>query len=150
MGPASMSVSQIRFEGYKKALQKHGVPYDTSLVKAVDFTPASTYKAMNLLMKIKAPPTGIYTFKNYISLDVIHFLKKYYPLKLKKIDVVGFGNLPLLQYLDHKPSASIEENSYTMGIEAAQLIFRNMEVQESEQKEISHHIKVPCKLVVHH
>jgi len=149
MGPASMQVSQIRFEGYKKALQKHHIAYDASLCKVVDFTPASTYKATSLLMKIKFPPTAIFTFKNYISLDVIHYLKKNYPFKLKKIDLVGFGNLPLLQYLDHKPAASIEENSYVMGIEAAQLVFRNINLQESEEKEISHHIKVPCKLVVH-
>lgn len=149
MGPASMQVSQIRFEGYKKGLHKHHIPYDASLCKVVDFTPASTSKAMNLLMKMKAPPTAIFTFKNYISLDVIHYLKKNYPSKLKKIDVVGFGNLPLLQHLDHKPSASIEENSYAMGMEAAQLLFRNMDIEESEQKEISHHIKVPCKLVIH-
>ena len=121
----------ISFEGYKKALKKHDIPFDASLVKAVDFTPASTYKAMNHLMKMKSPPTAIFTFKNYISLDVIHYLKKNYPSRLKKIDLVGFGNLPLFQHLDHKPSASIEENSYAMGIEAAQLIFLNMELQES-------------------
>lgn len=150
MGPASMLVSQIRFEGYKKALHKHHIAYDTSLVKVVDFTPASTYKAINLLMKIKSPPTAIFTFKNYISLDVIHYLKKKHPSRLKEIDLVGFGNLPLLQYLDHKPSASIEENSYDMGIAAAQLLFRNINLQESEEEEILHHIKVPCKLVIHH
>jgi LacI family transcriptional regulator len=150
MGPTSMQVSQIRFEGYKKALHKHHIAFDASLCKVVDLTTASTHKAMNLLMKIKSPPTAIFTFKNYISLDVIHYLKKNYPSRLKKIDLVGFGNLPLLQYLDHKPSASIEENSYAMGLEAAQLLFRNINLQESEEKEISHHIKVPCKLVIHH
>lgn len=150
MGPASMQVCQLRYEGYKKALQKHHIEYDASLVKVVDLTTTSTNKAIQDLMKMKSPPTAIFTFKNYISLDVIHYLKKNFPNRLKKIDLVGFGNLPLIQHLDHKPSASIEENSYAMGIEAAQLIFRNMDIQESEQKEVSHHIKVPCKLVVHH
>ena len=84
MGPASMQVSQIRFEGYKKALKKHDIPFDASLVKAVDFTPASTYKAMNHLMKMKSPPTAIFTFKNYISLDVIHYLKKKLSLSFEK------------------------------------------------------------------
>jgi LacI family transcriptional regulator len=149
MAPASMPISRIRFEGYKKALQKHRIPYDASLVKAVDFTPATTYTAMDLLMKLKFPPTGIFTFKNYISLDVIHYIRKNHPSKLKKIDVVGFGNLPLLQYLDHKPSASIEENSYAMGTKAAQLVFKNIALRETAQTEAPQHIKVPCKLVVH-
>ncbi|MBA3675401.1 MAG: hypothetical protein H0W75_10700, partial [Chitinophagaceae bacterium] len=94
------------------------------------------------------PPTAIFTFKNYITLDAIEFLKNKYPAQLDKVDFVGFGNLPLLQYLDHKPIASIEENSYQIGLEAAQLLFKKITLQESEEKEISH-IKVPCKLVVH-
>ncbi len=149
MGPVSMPVSEIRFEGYKKALKEHRIPYDASLCKVVDFTRASTNKAMKLLMKMKSPPTAFFTFKNYISLDVIHFLKAHYSSKLKKIDVVGFGNLPLFQYLDYKPSA-IDENPRAMGIEAAQLIFRLIVMQETDQKEVSHHIKVPCKLVIYH
>ena len=100
-------------------------------------------------MNLKSRPTAIFTFKNYISLDAMLFLKKYHLNLLHKIDVVGFGNLPLLQYLDHKPSASVEENSYAMGVEAAQLLFRNIELEETGQAPISRHIKVPCKLIVH-
>jgi DNA-binding LacI/PurR family transcriptional regulator len=149
MGPASMSVSQIRYEGYVKALEKHHVRLNASFIKEVDFTPASTYKAMSSLMKLKSPPTAIFTFKNYISLDVIQYLKKYNPAEVNTIDVVGFGNLPLFQYLDHKPAASIDENSYTMGIEAARLLFSSMKLETPEQTINSQHIKVPCKLVIH-
>jgi LacI family transcriptional regulator len=149
MGPESMSVSQKRLEGYKAALKKNKIPFDPELVKVVDLTEESTYSAMSQFMKMKSSPTGIFTFKNYITLDAIEFLKKNFPSRLKKIDFAGFGNLPLLRYLDHKPLASIEENSYRIGLEAAQLLFRNINLQESDDKEISHHIKVPCKLIIH-
>lgn len=148
MGPATMPLSQQRHEGYKKALARKGIPYDPVLVKEIDLTQEGTYKAMKKLMAIKNPPTAIFTFKNYASLDVINFLKKHHPSKVNKIEIAGFGNLPLIQHLDHKPVASIEENSYLMGIEAAQLIFKNISSQE--EPGISHHIKVPCRLVVHH
>lgn len=150
MGPPAMPVSQHRLEGYKTALAKKGIPYDMALVKEIDFTPASTNKAMKSLLRMKEPPTAIFIFKSYVSLEAISYLKKHHPDKLDKIDLVGFGNLPLIQYLDHKPLASIEENSHLMGIEAAQLLFRNITVQELEEKGLSHHIKVPCRLVVHH
>ena len=148
MGPESMSVSQLRLQGYKAALQKNNIKFESELVISVDLTEESTFSAMSKFMKLKAPPTAIFTFKNYISLDAIEYLKKKFPAKLKEIDFTGFGNLPLFQYLDHKPLASIEENSLMIGLEAAQLLFRNINLQESEQKEISH-IKVPCKLVIH-
>ena len=63
--------------------------------------------------------------------------------------MAGFGNLPLYHYLVYKPSASIEENSYQMGIETAQLIFKNINEHETEEKGTPHHIHVPCKLVFH-
>jgi len=149
MGPPTMMVSHSRLNGYKNALLKRNIQFDPALVKEIDFTAESTRKAMKALMNYKEPPTAIFSFKNYVSLDAISFLKKYYPSKVDKIDLVGFGNLPVIQYLDHKPVASIEENSYLMGIEAAQLLFRNINATESEEKEIAHHIKVPCKLVIH-
>ena len=149
MGPESLSVSQLRFEGYKKSLQQHNIVFDPSLVKIVDLTPEATFNAMQQLMKMKAPPTAIFTFKNYISLDAINYLKKKDPAQLKKIDFVGFGNLPLIRHLDHKPAASIEENSYEMGEEAARLIFQHIHSEDSGNPASIKKIQIPCSLVVH-
>jgi DNA-binding LacI/PurR family transcriptional regulator len=149
MGPESLSVSQLRFEGYKKSLQQHNIVFDPSLVKIVDLTPATTFKAMQQLMKMKDPPSAIFTFKNYISLDAINYLKKKDPAQLKKIDFVGFGNLPLIRHLDHKPAASIEENSYEMGEEAARLIFQHIHSEDLGKPVSIKKIQIPCRLVIH-
>ncbi|MEO5985180.1 MAG: LacI family DNA-binding transcriptional regulator [Ferruginibacter sp.] len=149
MGPESMVVSQIRLQGYKTALIKNKINFDPQLVKSVDLTEDSTFLAMSEYMKMKDSPTAFFTFKNYISLDAIEYLKKNNSSRLKKIVFTGFGNLPLFRYLDIKPIASIEENSYSIGLEAAQLLFKNINAQDSEEPKIPHHINVPCKLVVH-
>lgn len=149
MGPVSMGASQTRFNGYKKALQKNGIYFDPDLVKVVTLTTRSTFNAMIDLMKLKNPPTGIFTFKNYLSIDAIEYLRRHHPSKIKKIDFAGFGKLPLLQYLAKKPAASIDENSYQIGLEAAKLLFKKIDAQHTEQKKIPRHIKVPGKLVVH-
>ena len=119
-----MQTSQVRLEGYKQSFQKHKMPINQDLIKVADFTETATATAMKELMKLASPPTGIFTFKNYITLDAIDYLKRKYPDRLDKIDFVGFGNLPLLQYPDHKPLASIEESSYEMGEDAARLLFQ--------------------------
>ncbi len=149
MGPQSMQTCQVRLEGYIQALQKHKIPVDKKLIKVVDFTKNATASAMKELMNLPAHPTGIFTFKNYITLDAIDYLKRKYPDTLDKIDFVGFGNLPLLQYLDHKPLASIEESSYEMGEEAARLLFKMINDKDNTVIETSQHIQIPCKLVVH-
>ena len=99
------------------------------------------------LMRLKHPPTAIFTFKNDITLDAIWFLtKRNYPDKLSTIDFTDFGNLPFFDYLDHKPIASIEEDFYVVGKKAAELLFDII-----KNKEVAHpkKIEIPCKLVVH-
>lgn len=149
MGPDSMPVSHIRLEGYKKALEKNKIPFDNQLVKSVDLTKESTFHAMSRFMKMKSGPTGFFAFKNYTGLDAIEYLKKKEPEKLKSIDFVGFGNLPLLQYLDHKPIASIEERSYEMGEEAARLLFHIIGEQKTGDTRVVQHIQLHCKLQIH-
>jgi LacI family transcriptional regulator len=118
-------------------------------VKAVDFTEEATAEAMKCLMKLPDPPTAIFCFKNYMTLDAIEFLKKYHPDKIDVIDFAGFGNLPMLQYLDHKPSASIEESSFEMGIKAAELLLQAIENDGEEPTSMAINIQIPCKLVIH-
>ena len=66
-----------------------------------------------------------------------------------KMSIIGFGNLPLIQYLEDKPMGSIDENSFQMGVEAAQLIFDRIDQQEADEEPKPKFIKVPCKIVVH-
>ena len=147
MGPASMAVCQLRLEGYKKRLARHKIPFDASLVKEVDLTQKSTCKAIDQLLRMKSPPTAVFTFKNYISLDAIDHLKRKYPALKPAIEFVGFGNLPLIQHLDQKPAASIEENSFDMGIEAARLLFKHIHAADEMLPLVK--VEIPCKLVIH-
>src|SRR5258706_1048534 len=149
MGPESMAVSQKRLQGYKTALQKNKIGFDPHLVKIVDLTEESTFFAMSQFMKLKSPPTGIFNFKNYVSVDAIEFLKKKLPEMVNKIDFAGFGNLPLFRYLDHKPVASIEESSYEMGEEAARLLFQFIKEENYTDTRVVQHIQIHCQLVVH-
>lgn len=146
MGPESMPVCQARLQGYKEALKKNKIPINEQLIYSVDFTERSTFAAMDRFMKMKSPPTAFFTFKNYITLDAIEYLKKKYPEKLNTIDFVGFGNLPLFKYVDHKPVAWIDENSFEMGEEAAHLLFRIIKEDDSAPK-TARHIKISYKLI---
>lgn len=146
MGPSFLRTSQQRLHGYTKALEKAGIKPEKQLVIEIDFTREQTFKAVKKLMTLKHPPTAFFAFKNYVSLDVIQYFKQYHQNLLSKIAVTGFGNLPLISYLDHKPIASIDENSYQMGKEAAQLLFKKIE-SDSSFEGASVFIKVPGTLV---
>lgn len=149
MGPESMAVSQARLAGYKRALEKYNIPFHTDMVRSVDLTAEATFSAMSEFMKMKESPTAFFTFKNYISLDAIEYLKKNHPDKVDSIDFAGFGNLPLFQYLDKKPIASIEENSYEMGEKAASLLFEIIKGQKDLDARDAQHVQIDCNLLVH-
>lgn len=146
MGPQTLSTSFERLEGYKKALEKLHLPFDPQLLKAVDFSEAQTHQVMNELLQLKNPPTAFFVFKTYVSLDAINYIKKNRPKLLQKIDFIGFGNLPLIKYLDTKPKASLEENSYEMGLKAAGLL---MKLISNAADTTPASIKIPCKLIIH-
>lgn len=148
MGPKTLLTSHIRLEAYKNALIKNKIAYDESLVKETDFSKANTEKIVRELLLQKDPPTGFFMFKNYISIDAINFIAQKYPLKLKKIDIVGFGNFPLIKWLTNKPLASIDENSFIMGERAANLLFEKIEAIQENINSGTTHIKVPCKLIL--
>jgi DNA-binding LacI/PurR family transcriptional regulator len=147
MGPQTLQISQLRLEGYKQALKKNRIAVDPDLIKTVDFTKQETEKAMFELLQLATPPTAIFAFKNYVTLDAIRFLKKRYPDKVNRIDFTDFGNLSLFDYIDHKPVASIQENFYEVGKQAALLLFRMIN-EENENQEIKN-IEIPCELKVH-
>ncbi|HEV2832923.1 MAG TPA: LacI family DNA-binding transcriptional regulator [Hanamia sp.] len=148
MGPETLQISQVRFEGYKQAMEKYNLPLDNQLVKKVDFSRKDTEKAMSELMKLENPPTAIFTFKNDITLDAIGFLKRKYPTKLDFIDFTDFGILPLFDYLDHKPVASIEENFYEVGKQAAELLFQMIKGEDHSLNNSPQNVEIPCKLVI--
>lgn len=149
MGPEGMRTSHARYEGYKAALEAHHIPYRAELVQSVDLTRAGTCKAMEQLLQLAVPPTAIFTFKNYITLDATHYLKMHHPALLEKIQFTGFGNLPILHYLDHKPLASIEESSFEIGEEAARILFERLAEGDTESVVQYRSRQLPCRLVVH-
>lgn len=149
MGPEGMRTSQARYEGYKAALEANGLPFREELVQVVDLTPEATYRAMEQLLQLETPPTAIFTFKNYITLEALHYLKTQRPSLVDTIQFTGFGNLPILHYLDHKPLASIEESSFEIGEEAARILFERMaEGDKGEAAQYRSRI-LPCRLVEH-
>ena len=149
MGPRTLQISLVRLEGYKNALKKNNIPLDMELVKEVDFTNSETEKAIDELLKLKDPPTAIFTFKNDITLDAIRFIKSKYPDKIGLVDFTDFGNLPLFEYVDNKPIASVDENFYEVGKQAAILLFQMINEEGRDQNQNPKKIEIPCELVVH-
>lgn len=144
-GPTNVAASQQRRTGFEQALAEQRRLGDGLIHQPAGLTPTDTENAMAALMARPDYPTGMLTFKTYMALDAIAFMKQAYPERLHQVEFIGFGNLPLLKHLTHKPVASVEENPGIMGEEAMQLLIDLMSGARAEPT----HISVPGELIVH-
>lgn len=147
-GPVSWVASTERFLGYRDALLQHEIAYDPGLVKVSDLTPLGNQEAIKALLSTTPPPTAILTFKDYIMLDALQYLKRNKPASCcDALEFIGFGALPLFEYLDKQPLASIQEQPYQIGEKAASLLLDligNPGVEMPFQQ-----VALPCNLKVY-
>lgn len=90
------------------------------------------------------------TRKLNISISIVSkVLDTTFLLVLNSIDFTDFGNLPLFDYLDHKPIASVKEDFHEVGRQAAELLFQMIKGDNDSLKDHSQNVEIPCKLIIH-
>ena len=129
-GPSTLIASRDRQNGYVDGLKANDIPFDESLVFSTDLSVQGTKSAIDKLLTLKVVPTAVIAFKDYVALVAIQYLKSLGKKAPKKIEFVGFGNLPMLRYIDDLPLASLEEQSANIGRKSAELIIRRIENKE--------------------
>jgi len=131
-GPEEMKSCRERTNAYIDVLKKKRIKIDLSLVVTTDLTQEKTYEAMEKLLSLKQPPTAIVTINDYVALDAIQFARKA-KLKINKdICFVSYANLPITNYLEFPPLASVEQFPYEQAKKATEILFESMGKPGSE------------------
>ncbi|UYQ91885.1 LacI family transcriptional regulator [Chitinophaga horti] len=146
-GPETMATSRERHSGYLDAHRAHQLPIHPELVQQTDFSRERNKQIVDSWMQQDEFPTAILAFKDLIVLEIMSLLKQYYPDKKEQVAVIGFGNHQLLQYMDHPPCASIEEQPAMIGQRATSLLLELMQLP-GEQRSTST-TALDCKLVTY-
>ena len=121
-GPDKLLASRQREEGYIKAMQKHRLKYDPTLVVSSDLTKEGTDKAMSKLLSLKRKPSAIVAFNDYVALDAVQFAsKKKYKIN-EDLTFVSYANLPISHYTAFPPVASVEQFPYEQGQRATEAL----------------------------
>ncbi|MBS1757734.1 MAG: LacI family DNA-binding transcriptional regulator [Bacteroidetes bacterium] len=150
-GPDEMQSCKDRTKTYMDVLQKKRIKIDMGLIISNDLTPGSTRAAMQTLLKLKYPPTAILTINDYVALDAIQYARKN-KLKINKdISFVSYANLPITNYLEHPPLASVEQYPYEQSKKAAQILFELLEKRNNtnDKESTYNHILIEGDLVIH-
>lgn len=121
-GPVTMMSTAERREGYIKAMVKNRLKFDPTLVVNSDLTEKGTIAALNELLESKRKPTAIVTFNDYVALYAIKHARSLGLEINKDIEFVSYANLPVIDYMEHIPSASVEQFPALQGQKAAEIL----------------------------
>ncbi|WP_026712608.1 LacI family DNA-binding transcriptional regulator [Flavobacterium daejeonense] len=125
-GLANPQNSIDRFLGYKKALEKNGIPFDSSLVyscKSITFEQGVEF-AQQILEEDKGID-GIFVITDLVAVGLLaHFNEKGIQVP-GQIAVIGFSNWLVSQVITPKLS-TVDQPSYEMGVAAFNLLLEEM------------------------
>ncbi len=150
-GPEEMKSCMERTSAYMDVLKKKRIKIDLSLVVSTDLTQEKTYEAMDHLLKLKRPPTAIIIINDLVALDAIDYARKH-KLKINKdVSFVSYANLPITNYLEFPPLASVEQFPYEQAKKATEILFDLLEKQKNDDAtEVEYqNILIEGQLVVH-
>ena len=119
-GPLNFRISSIRYEGYKRALEKHGIEIDKNLLIHCEFMHDMGYKACHRMIREGITFDGIFAINDGACAGVIAALNELGINIPEDVAVVGFNDEPFNIFL--QPTlTTIRQPSYEIGKEAARI-----------------------------
>lgn len=149
-GPATLIACAERKNGYVRAMTSQRLKFDPSLVVSCDLSESGTIEAIETLLNHKRKPTAIVTFNDYVALFAMRYARNL-GLKINEdLDFVSYANLPIINYMDHTPIASVEQFPYKQGKKAANILLDllNKPKGESVTEQAYFNIVVESELIV--
>ena len=138
------STAALRFEGYRKALAKHRVPFDPGLVRECGFTEPDGYRAMKAWIDGGDLPTAIFAANDPAAIGAMNAIDEA-GLKIPDdIAIVGGGNIHYGDML-RVPLTTVAWSTAEMGQAAAHLVIDLVEGKRGIKEQ---HVIVEPELVV--
>lgn len=133
-GPTSLIASGQRKEGYIKALQKNRLKFDPSLIVNCDLSETGTQTALETLLSNPRKPTAIVTFNDYVSVFAIKHAKKLGLNKTHNLEFVSFANSPMINFMENRPIASIEQFPTIQAQKAMDILFDLLKAEDTDEQ----------------
>jgi len=131
-----MSPSIGRLEGYRRALERHGIEARPEYVKALDevgdASDDAAYAAMKQLLALTDPPDGVYCFNDPSALNAMKAVLDGGLRIPRDVAIVGSGNIRHADFL-RVPLTTVDQNSVAMGERAGKLALSLIEAKTDRQ-----------------
>jgi DNA-binding LacI/PurR family transcriptional regulator len=143
-GPKNLGISNSRQEGYLRALKKHKIKADPSLMINCDFNQDYAYIATKELLQSRRKPDAIFTISDRMAIGASLAIKEKGLRMPEDIGLVGFNNEPVVSLVTPAIS-SVEQPAFELGKIAAKLF---IEALHSDDDRIPEEQILKPKLIV--
>ncbi len=103
-GPEGVTTSELRLDGYKWALESHGLPVDSRLIVGGDFTYAAGLAAAGVIHRLRPKPTAVMAANDIMAIGCMTALKEMGYRIPRDISVMGVDDIPAAEFVE--PSLS--------------------------------------------
>lgn len=141
-GPKYLVSHKDRIEGYKQALLKHDLSFDSEYLKFGDNSIESGYNCAVQLMNPDNPPTAIFAAGDMMAIGAIQAIRNKGFKVPEDISVMGFDDIIFADYID-PPLTTIRQPANQKGAEAFKALVEYLDNRTPIKNQI-----LPVELVV--
>lgn len=140
-GRTDLESAHQREDGYRRALDAAGIPFDPALVVDGGYRTASTTGGAHALLDLAAPPTAVFAANDQSAIEMIRVAAARGLSVPQDLSVVGFDDVP--EAAAHIPQLTTVRQPLTeMGAEAVRLLLAMLDGAPRE------HVRLPAELIV--
>lgn len=121
--PLTYTSAQQRRDGYLRALQTAGLPADPALIKEGNYTPASGFEQMQILLNAPQRPSAVFIASDVVAMGAILAVKQAGLRIPQDMALAGFDDIPLAAYFD-PPLTTIRVPAYGLGWAVSERLIR--------------------------
>ena len=129
------TASAERLAGYRQALESANIPFDESLVRYGDFTPASGERAMADLLQLTSLPSAVFVASDTVAVGALKVIRNSALSVPHDIALVGFDDIPLSEFIE-PALTTVRLPAYGLGWGAAELLIRLINHDVIRQPEV--------------
>lgn len=133
-GPENLLASQERAAAYRKALSSENLEYNERYEVHTDLTEQGNIEAIDKLLALSERPSAIVSFNDFVTLDVIKYVRQKGLVQKKDVFFISYANYPLWKYMENPPMGSIEQYPDRQARKAAEILFKHIGADDDEQQ----------------
>ncbi len=121
--PLAYAASRQRLQGYRKALERAGLPYEEALVREGNFDEESGCVAVGELMSLEEPPSAVFVASDVVAMGALRALHEAGVHVPKQVAVVGFDDITAARFIT-PALTTVHVPTFGLGWSAAELLIR--------------------------